>query len=533
VAEFLYKGVVDWFLNQISQELIVPGDRMPSLRALSKELDLSLNTVIHGYELLSGDGWIESRPKSGYFVCHRSDTKPALLLAGETLQKLVKESVKPAWSCLAHRGALVDQSDVFLNPISRQDEVHLPVLGKGHLAARESVSDYLKGLGIKAHASQLWLGYSPLAIFTQSVQSLTKRDDKVLVLEPCDPRITTTLQSLGRQVITLSAGERGVDLDLVINCLRDESICLIVLPGQFSFPAGQLISNLSLRRWLAIIEETKLPVIEWDLCSHLAYRTGPILTYKSLDQSDHIVYIGGVESKGIGRSASWCLPGRHQALLEGAFLGADMALSDVQQTALSDVLQPNSKRSLTRRARDIWANSERVKAHLETRLGNHVSFAASKGGMSLWMHLSEPLDVASITSLLASFRHAIVPGTLVSHEPDASHWLAVNVTLDDVEPLAKALADHLSIDNKLDAGKKLFEESLPEDEHEIIEEAESADVSHQEEMKQIIDQGVIDNEPAKEPKLEESLEKADKKSRNATSEPLYNPMLDLINHDFG
>lgn len=548
MADFLYKGVVDWFLDQMSQESIVPGDRMPSLRVLSKELGLSLNTVIHGYELLSKDGWIESRPKSGYFVCHRSDTKPALLLAGETLNKLANEGVKSAWSCLAHRGALVDQSDVFLNPVTRQDEVNLPVLGKGQLTARESVSDYLKGLGIKAHASQLWLGYSPLAMFTQSVQSVTKRDDNVLVLEPCDPRITTTLQSLGRQVITLSAGDRGVDLDLVISCLRGESISLIVLPGQFSFPAGQLTSNLSLRRWVAIIEETKLPVIEWDLCSHLAYRAGPILTYKSLDHSDHIIYIGGVESKGVGRSAGWCLPGRHQALLEGAFLGADMALSDAQQTSLSDALQPNSKRSLTRRAKEVWANSERVKAHLETRLGDHVRFATSKGGMSLWMYLSKPLDVASITSLLASFRHAIVPGSLVSHEPDTNHWLAVNVTLDDVEPLAKALAEHLSIGDGLTIDEESVEEPLVEVENdtgeltendsattdEVLElETEGESVSQEEEINEATAQEKIGRESAEESTSETVLEEDDKKSRNATTDPLYNPMLDLINHDFG
>jgi DNA-binding transcriptional MocR family regulator len=524
VADFLYKGVVDWFLDQMSQEAITPGDRMPSLRALSKELGLSLNTVIHGYELLTTDGWIESRPKSGYFVCHRSKTKPALLLAGESLQTLPNDGSKPAWSCLAHRSALVDQSDAFLTPITRQEEVNLPILGKGHLVVRESVSEYLKGLGIKSHASQLWLGRSPLAMFTQAVQNLTGRGDTVLVLTPCDPRITTTLQSLGRKVIALNAGERGADLDLVIQCLRDESINLIVLPGQFSFPAGQVISNLSLRRWLAIIEEMQLPVIEWDLCSHLAYRPGPLLTYKSLDQSDHIVYIGGVESKGVDRSASWCLPGRHQGVLEGAFLGADMALNDAQQGALSDALQPNSKRSLTKRARSVWANSERVKSHLETRLGEHVSFAANKGGMSLWMCLSKPLDVTSIASLLVNFRHAIVPGALVSHESDANHWLAVNVTLDDVEPLAQSLAEHLSIDEEEPEETAQVEEAKgvvePQEDEFLVEEI------------QIENRQVEDASESIESETP-SAEEGDKKALDATTEPLYNPMLDLINHDFG
>lgn len=248
------------------------------------------------------------------------------------------------------------------------------------------------------------------------------------------------------------------------------------------------------------------------------------MTYKSLDSSDHIVYIGGVESKGVDRSASWCLPGKHQALLEGAFLGADMALSDAQQMALSDALQPNSKRSLMKRAREVWANSERVKAHLETRLGEHVSFAASKGGMSLWMRLSKSLDVASMTALLASFRHAIVPGALVSHEADANHWLAVNVTLDDVEPLAKALAEHLVVD-EVELITDPVELIIEETEEEVLEPLEATDlVEANEQTEELVE--AIESDLAQP-------QKEAKKSRNATTEPLYNPMLDLINHDFG
>jgi len=543
VADFLYKGVVDWFLDQMSEGAIAPGDKMPSLRALSKQLGLSLNTVIHGYEILTEEGWIESRPKSGYFVCHRSETKPALLLAGEALVTLDGDGAKSAWSCLAHRAALVDQSDAFLSPPARQEEVELPVLGKGHLTARESVSDYLKGLGVKSHASQLWLGRSPLAMFTQSVQTLTKRGDTALVLTPCDPRLTTTLLSLGRRVIAIAAGDRGVDLDLVIRCLRDETISLIVLPGQFSFPTGTVVSNLSLRRWLAIIEETKLPTIEWDLCSHLAHRAGPVMTYKSLDQSDHIVYIGGVESKGVDRSASWCIPGRHQALLEGAFLGADMAMSDAQQVSLIDALQPTSKRSLTKRSRQVWANTERVKAHLEARLGDKVSFAASKGGLSLWMHLSIPLETADITALLASYRHAIVPGTLVSHEPDANHWLAVNVTLDDIEALANSLAERLKIYH--------VEEQPTQEIQQVAEEVLTTEESiTKEDIGKVQEDAKVEKESIDEPESpvkdefpeleseaaktsESETKKEEDKQRDASSDPLYNPMLDLINHDFG
>ncbi|MCB5162516.1 GntR family transcriptional regulator [Marinomonas algarum] len=510
MADFLYKGVVDWFLDQMAQDALVAGDRMPSLRALAKQLDLSLNTIIHGYELLSEEGWIESRPKSGYFVCHRSRSKPALLLAGETFHRLAEQGTQPAWRCLAHHAALVDQSDDFMAPISRGDRMQLPVLGKGHLSVREAVSAYLKNVSINVHASKLWLGNSPLAMFTQSVQTLTQVGDSVLVLTPCDPRITTTLQSLGRHVMTLSAGERGVDLDVAARCLQEESVRLLVLPGQFSFPVGQLISNLSLRRWLAIIEEARLPVIEWDLCSHLGYRAGSVMAYKALDSADHIVYIGGVESKLSGQSAAWCVPGRHHSVLEGAFLGADMALNDIQQETLSEVLLGNTKRAISRRARNVWANAERIKAHLETQLESRVSFSPSKGGMSLWVRLSQPLEVSKMTVLLGTFRHAIVPGSLVSHEVDADHWLAVNVTLDDVEPLAKALAEHVAAEPM---------------------ETDSTEASNMEES--VIEKPTSVPEKKRTAKAPPTR-KADKAARDVSAEPLYNPMLDdLISHDFG
>jgi hypothetical protein len=194
--------------------------------------------------------------------------------------------------------------------------------------------------------------------------------------------------------------------------------------------------------------------------------------------------------------------------------------------ALSDALQPNSKRSLMKRAREVWANSERVKAHLETRLGEHVSFAASKGGMSLWMRLSKPLEVASMTALLASFRHAIVPGALVSHEADANYWLAVNVTLDDVEPLAKALSEHLVVDEvELAVEPVAVEPVIEQADEQVLETLEPTEpVEENEQAEELVE--AIESDLAQP-------EKEAKKSRNATTEPLYNPMLDLINHDFG
>ncbi|WCN15338.1 GntR family transcriptional regulator [Marinomonas mediterranea] len=461
MADFLYKGVVDWFLKQVAEGELAAGHKMPSLRSLSKQLKLSLNTVIHGYDILTEEGWIESRPKSGYFVCHRSTSKNAHVLAGDRVKRLTDENAKLIWSALSHRAALVDQSDAFLLPGPRTAEAELPVPGKGHLAVREAVADHLKRLGIKTRSGNVWLARSAVSIFNQVVQSLTKTGDQILVITPCDPRLLGGLQSLHRDVLCLQAGDRGVDLDEAIRCIRDNDIRLIVFPSQFAFPAGQEISNLSLRRWLTIINEINIPAVEWDLASHLGYKASPLMSYKSLDTEDRVIYIGGVESKGSDRNAAWCIPSRY-TILEGAFLSADFALNDSQQQALSDALLGTQKHSLSKRSRQIWSLSEKAKAILESKLGDSIRFAYSKGGMALWMQMEKKPSESDMAIVAAKHRHAIVPGNLMAFEADASDWLAINVTYPQMEELAVMLAAFI----------KANDQSLLADAEPVSEEAE-------------------------------------------------------------
>src|SRR6185369_17341894 len=47
------------------------GERVPSIRALSRQMRVSANTVMESYARLENLGMIEARPQSGYYVCSR------------------------------------------------------------------------------------------------------------------------------------------------------------------------------------------------------------------------------------------------------------------------------------------------------------------------------------------------------------------------------------------------------------------------------------------------------------------------------
>jgi len=64
----LYEQLAGEFLSQIQTGIVKPGDRLPSVRRLSRQKALSMTTVRQAYQTLEDRGFIEARPQSGYYV---------------------------------------------------------------------------------------------------------------------------------------------------------------------------------------------------------------------------------------------------------------------------------------------------------------------------------------------------------------------------------------------------------------------------------------------------------------------------------
>lgn len=71
-APALYKGIVQDLQTRITQGEIVPGARLPSINDLSRNYGVSTITVRAALRELAADGVVESRPRSGVFVCEKA-----------------------------------------------------------------------------------------------------------------------------------------------------------------------------------------------------------------------------------------------------------------------------------------------------------------------------------------------------------------------------------------------------------------------------------------------------------------------------
>src|SRR3978361_962599 len=63
-----YRQIYNRFRSAIASGLLKPGDRIPSARALTKELGLARGTIETAYSLLAAEGYIQARGRARTLV---------------------------------------------------------------------------------------------------------------------------------------------------------------------------------------------------------------------------------------------------------------------------------------------------------------------------------------------------------------------------------------------------------------------------------------------------------------------------------
>ena len=64
----LYQDIVDYFVKNIEKGSILPGEKLPSLRKVSDQFDVSLSTAVEAYRKLELFGYVRAQDRSGYLA---------------------------------------------------------------------------------------------------------------------------------------------------------------------------------------------------------------------------------------------------------------------------------------------------------------------------------------------------------------------------------------------------------------------------------------------------------------------------------
>jgi GntR family transcriptional regulator/MocR family aminotransferase len=94
--EPLYRQIYQRFRAAIASGVLKPGDRIPSARALTKELGLARGTIDAAYALLAAEGYVSPRGQAGTIVTPGLKPQPMDIVPPPLAQpKDLKPSYRP------------------------------------------------------------------------------------------------------------------------------------------------------------------------------------------------------------------------------------------------------------------------------------------------------------------------------------------------------------------------------------------------------------------------------------------------------
>lgn len=96
--EPIYEQIVNQIKSQIMDETLKEGETLPSMRALAKDIHVSVITVQRAYETLQRDGFIETVVGRGTFVAPLNK-EFYLEEKQRQIEEKLEEAIKIAQSC--------------------------------------------------------------------------------------------------------------------------------------------------------------------------------------------------------------------------------------------------------------------------------------------------------------------------------------------------------------------------------------------------------------------------------------------------
>ena len=294
-SDSLYEHLYKCIKNDILQEVLHPGDKLPSKRSFAKNLGISVITVENAYAQLIAEGYVYSIPKKGFFVADidQSPSKREPVLSAENMHLSSGKSYYLAdftsnqtqhnlfpfsiWAKLMRELLNEKQSELLTNPPCG-----------GILPLREAIAKYLKDFrGMVVSPEQITVGAGTEYLYGLLIQ-LLGFDKHYAVENPGYRKISQIYKSHKVSCHYASLDKTGIQ----INDLEAQEIDIVHLSPSHHFPTG-IVTPISRRYELlgwASKSDTRY-IIEDDYDSEFRLTGQPIPTLQSIDVLEKVIYM--------------------------------------------------------------------------------------------------------------------------------------------------------------------------------------------------------------------------------------------------
>ncbi len=293
--ESLYTYIYSCIKNDIITGVLEPHTKLPSKRAFAANHGISVVTVENAYGQLTAEGYLYSRPKSGFYVSaiegqiEKSKEKSDLVKVRSEEIPLQSSSINLVSGHTAPDNfPFSTWAKLTRQMLSERDPKLLisPPTG-GVMELRRAIARHLYNFrGISCEPEQIIIGAGTEYLYSLIVQLLGR--DKVYGLEnPSSKKIRSIYQAAGVKVVPLSMDQEGIQLTPENLAVPD----IVQISPSHHFPTGIVTSvarRYGLLQWAN--EAPSRYIIEDDYDSEFRLQGKPIPSLFSMDAAEKVIY---------------------------------------------------------------------------------------------------------------------------------------------------------------------------------------------------------------------------------------------------
>jgi DNA-binding transcriptional MocR family regulator len=453
----LYQRLASHYRSAIHAGSLVPGDRMPSLRGLMRQHDISLSTAMQLSRHLESEGWLEARPRSGYFV--RRPLRSTLAKVSEPRMDVTPDpaqyvGIHARVSDFVSRGRLhmvktnlaVARCAPELYPGEALKQATLRVLRRhpnllvsassprGNPVFRAVLAKRALGLGMTLSPDEVQITNGCIEALNLALRAVARPGDTIAVESPTFYGLLQVLESLGLRALEIpTSPQTGISIEALELALQTyDNIKAVVVVPHLQNPLGSIMPDAHKQRLVQLCEDHDVVLIEDDTYSELvSERTrgdAPLRAMKSWDKTGNVIYCASLHKiLAPGLRVGWMAPGRWQARVEMLKFSQTRSNEELSQLAAADfIASPAYDRHLRRLRSTLQVQREKTAEAIASYFPPGTRLTVPDGGLSLWVELPQKLSSKRVFDAALQEQILVTPGLMFSNSLRFDPYLRIN-----------------------------------------------------------------------------------------------------------
>ena len=445
---FKYDQVSRYINELIEKGDLKPGDKVPSLRKLSKQLGVSIATITQSYVNLEDQGVLSAKPQSGFYVndlasqindIARSAAAPCQarrVRFGELFEEVFRNANNPRIAPFGTSNPSMDFMPVksltraTRSIISRYPQKSMDYLfPPGDRKLREQIAQLYAQTHTRVSANDIIITSGATEALSISLRTVAKRGDIIAVESPTYFAVLRMIEQMGMLAVEIDTDPvTGLNLEALEEAFDTMDIKAVLASPNTSNPLGSQMPEEKKRELVNLMAERDIPLIEDDVYGSVYFGDKAPRPAKSYDLNNLVLSCSSFsKTLAPGHRVGWVIAGRYRKKFLQYKQAWSSATSSINQLALAEFLSSGQyERHLVRMRMAMREQVEKGRYMIARNFPEGTRISHPHGGNVLWVEMPEGCDCIDIFNKALEHNIGITPGILFSATRQFRNPLRIN-----------------------------------------------------------------------------------------------------------